>query len=354
MIDFTLSNCTNSRIKTIGILAQYKPADLHLHIGKGESWLAGKNEGEISLLLPSQANRAAFGYKGTANAVFQNKHFLDKHDQEYVLILSGDHIYRMDYSLMLEHHKKTKAEATIAVTSVKWEETSRFGIMTTDHDGRIVQFEEKPTFPQSNLASMGAYIFNRSFLEAFLSQDEDKPESSHDFGHDLIPEMLKCGANLYAYSYNGYWRDIGTIKSLWEAHMDLLSDSQFQTWNTVDWPIYTRETGKSIPPMLLHAKIRNSIINDCSLIEGEVDRSLVSYGARIGEGSLVQDSVIMPNAQIGKNVMIQKAIIGEGAIVRDGVCLGNPEGEQIIVVGPKEIIGQEMVKTKLEQIFSIV
>jgi len=329
-------------ITTIGVITQYKPEQLNLHIGTGQPWLKDEHEGEISIHSPAQVNGVASCFKGTANAVFQNRDFLKKHDPDYVLVLSGDHIYRMDYRLMLEHHKQAKADVTIAVTPVKWEDASRFGILSIDDSGCIIQFTEKPSCPQSNLASMGVYIFNRSSLEAFLSLDESRPESSNDFGKDIIPEMLRSGANLQAYSFEGYWRDIGTIESLWEAHMDLLEDSELQPWNALHWPIHTQEVVGMSPCVLTSAQRRSSILNDYSLIQGEIDHSVLSYGVRVGAGSVIVDSVVMPNVQIGENVVVWKAIIGEGAVLHNGVHLGYENGEIITVVGEGEIIGHKL------------
>jgi glucose-1-phosphate adenylyltransferase len=333
MIDFALSNCSNSGISTIGVLTQYKPDALHEHIGEGSSWMAHTDKGEIALLNPKNES-----YAGTADAIYQNMAFIEKHNPEYVLILSADHIYRMDYQAMLEQHKREQADATVAVTPVRWEEAHRFGILNADKKSRITKFTEKPAKPDSNLASMGIYIFNWNFLKRLLIQDKQIETSSHDFGKDIIPAMIKQGANLYAHAYKGYWRDVGTIESLWEANMDMLHNAELLPWQDKEAKVFTSCEGNT-PEYVQHSpKIKHSIVCDKSAIKGMVDQSVVSFGVQIGEGSMIEDSVIMPNVIIGKNTVIKKTIIGEGTYIGDGVILKGTGRSDIAVIGDKETI----------------
>jgi glucose-1-phosphate adenylyltransferase len=335
MIDFALSNCTNSGISTIGVLTQYKPEALHKHIGEGESWLISNGEGNIALLHPTNNGEV---YAGTADAIYQNRSFINRHNPDYVLILSADHIYRMDYQEMLEQHKCSNADVTIAVTPVKWEEAHRFGILRTNGNDRITQFAEKPPKPESNLASMGIYIFNWRFLDDFLLKDKGVINSSHDFGKDILPAIIEFGANIYAYSFKGYWRDVGTIESLWEANMDMLHDAELLPWQHKDAQVYTSCTDSSPQFIQSGLKIRRSIVTDISRISGKIEHSIVSFGVQIGEGSLVEESVIMPNVIIGKNAMIKNAIIGEGTYIGDKVTIKGTGRSDIAVIGEQETI----------------
>jgi glucose-1-phosphate adenylyltransferase len=338
MIDYALSNCRNSGIQHIGVVTQYRPEALHQHIGEGTPWLQDTVQGEVAILCSTQEHVGKDGFTGTADAVYQNWHFIERHQPEYVIVLSGDHIYQMDYSKLIKQHRDTKAMATIAVTAVPWAEASRFGIMNTDEYGRITEFSEKPDKPVSNLASMGIYVFDTAFLRQYLKQDARISLSSHDFGKDVIPAMLKSGARMIAFAYDGYWKDVGTLDSLWEAHMDLLGDNPKFAIHSQAWPLHTvvREEPRLFKETT--GMIRHSLVYDSCSIQGMVERSVVSAGAKIGQGSRIYDSVIMPGAVIGQGVTLHKAIIGENAIIHDGVSLGIPNSNGVSVIGDKEII----------------
>lgn len=338
IIDFTLSNCRNSGIDTVGLLTQYKPAVLHAHIGNGEAWGMASESGGISIM--ERQVGAPNAYSGTADAIYQNISYLRAHDPSYVLIISGDHIYNMDYRAMLEHHKASGADATLSVIPVRWEEASRFGIMNTDEHHRITGFAEKPLNPISNLASMGVYIFNWDVLKACLEQDAKDMTSSHDFGHDIIPGLLAAGAYLSAYPFEGYWKDVGTIESLWESHMDLLGYTPRLQLDHDTWPVLTQERDLPKSHVALNARVNNAVIGDGAAIHGHVSHSVLFDGVRVGENSRVLNSVIMPGVQIGKNALILNAVIGEGSIIKDGAIVGKPGGTEIIAVGEKTVVGR--------------
>ncbi|WP_058301383.1 glucose-1-phosphate adenylyltransferase [Gorillibacterium timonense] len=346
IIDFTLSNCTNSGISSVGILTQYQPELLHAHIGTGSAWKLDQPGGDATLLSSDECKV----YKGTADAIYQNFAYLEERDPEYVLIISGDHIYNMDYRQMLEYHKAKKADATISVIPVKWEEASRFGIMNTDKLGRVTDFVEKPAKPQSNLASMGIYIFNWEILREFLLKDAANASSSNDFGKDIIPLLLQEGAKLHAYSFKGYWKDVGTVQSLWDAHMDLLEAEPVMILNGEEWPLYTNCEPSASQYISPTARIASSSINEGCRIYGEVDHSVIFCNVEVGEGSLIRDSIIMPGAVIGKNVIIHKAIVGEGTVIRDGAIVGDFEEDEIIVIGDHEVVTKEA--DRLPKIFA--
>ncbi|WP_409348131.1 glucose-1-phosphate adenylyltransferase [Paenibacillus gyeongsangnamensis] len=341
IIDFTLSNCTNSGIDTVGVLTQYQPLVLNTYIGIGSPWDLDRKNGGVTVLPPYMEQNGGDWYKGTANAIYRNISFVEQYDPEYVLVISGDHIYKMDYDNMLRFHKSKGADATIAVIEVKWEEASRFGIMSTDENDRITEFAEKPKEPKSNLASMGIYIFNWQVLKDYLIRDEADPDSSKDFGKDLIPAMLRTGQRMMAYPFEGYWKDVGTIQSLWEANMDLLETEPEFNLNDRSWRIYSvnpLQPGQYVSPT---AQIRRSLVNEGCCVFGEVDHSVLFYGVQVGEGTLIKDSVIMPNVTIGNNVKIYKSIIGEGTVVEDGAVIGTPEEEgpqDIVLIGSNEHI----------------
>ena len=322
IIDFTLSNCANSDIDTVGVLTQYKPLVLNSYIGIGRSWNLDRRNGGVTVLPPYVKEQGGEWYKGTANAIYQNIDFIDQHNPENVLVLSGDHIYKMDYGPMLEDHKKRNADATIAVIEVPWEETSRFGIMNTDDLGQIIEFEEKPLHAKNNLASMGIYIFKWSVLKKYLIEDEQTLGSHHDFGKNIIPTMLLRGQRLYAYRFCGYWKDVGTIESFWEANMDLLSDNPQLDLYDPHWRIYS--VNPTQPPNYIapNAKIRRSLINEGCLILGEVENSVIFPGVYVGAGAKIRNSVIMPYVKIGANVCIEKAIVGEASVIRKGCFVG--------------------------------
>ena len=315
IIDFPLSNCSNSGIYTVGVLTQYKPLDLNNHIGIGDPWDLDRRDGGVSILPPYQEEKGGDWYKGTANAIYQNIEFIDRYEPEYVLILSGDHIYKMDYYKMLDFHKENDADATIAVIDVPIEEASRFGIMNTREDNSIYEFEEKPTNPKSTNASMGIYIFDWSVLKKFLIDDENDIKSDNDFGKNIIPNMLNGGKRLMAYPFKGYWKDVGTIQSLWEANMDLLKlDNKLNLYDR-EWKIYSQNEVSPAHYIGENAKIINSLIVEGCIINGKVENSILSQGVYVGKNTVIIDSVIMPNVKIGDNVRIEKAIIGNNAII---------------------------------------
>ncbi len=336
IIDFVLSNCSNSGVDTVGVLTQYKPQLLNSHIGMGDHWDLDRVNGGVTILQPYMNEKEGNWFNGTANAIKKNMDFIDDYNPEYVLILSGDHIYKMDYSKMLEFHKAKEAKATIAVIEVPWDEASRFGIMNTNEDGSIYEFEEKPKEPKSNLASMGIYIFDWKLLREYFLRADETGECLDDFGHDVIPTMLNEKQPMFAYPFKGYWRDVGTIQSLWEANMDLINDSEAVDLNDPLWRIYTN-TG-DMPPQYVgkKASIKKSLIADGCKVCGTVKNTVLSHRVEIGEGSVVEDSVIMPNVKIGKNVVIKKAMIAEGAVIEDGAVI--KEDNEISVVSEYEVV----------------
>ncbi|MDR9855885.1 glucose-1-phosphate adenylyltransferase [Paenibacillus sp. VCA1] len=328
IIDFTLSNCSNSGIDTVGVLTQYEPLVLHSYIGIGRDWDMEHRSGGVYVLPPYEREDGTSWYRGTADAIFRNLKFIEQYDPEHVLILSGDHIYKMDYDQMLQHHKENDADCTISVIDVTLEEATRFGILNTDEELRIYEFEEKPVRPRSTLASMGVYLFKWDVLKTYLLQNVDQPGTSHDFGKDIIPMMLSDGRKMYAYPFDGYWKDVGTIDSLWEANMDLLSEHPKLVLNDPGWRIFTRNPNQPAEYIAPGAKVRNSMINEGCTVYGEVSHSVLFYGVEVGEGSVVKDSVIMPQVKIGRNVRIHRAIVAENMVIEDGTVIGGcPEGE---------------------------
>ncbi|MBO9130945.1 glucose-1-phosphate adenylyltransferase [Bacillus sp. 165] len=317
IIDFPLSNCTNSGIETVGVLTQYQPLVLNSYIGIGSAWDLDRENGGVTVLPPYSESSGVRWYTGTASAIYQNLNYLKQYDPEYVLILSGDHIYKMDYSEMLDYHIEKDADVSISVIEVPWDEASRFGIMNTNEELEIVEFEEKPQFPKSNLASMGIYIFRWSILKEYLEMDARNPESSNDFGKDVIPLLLEENKKLVAYPFKGYWKDVGTVKSLWEANMDLLKDDSSLNLHEREWRIYSVNPNQ--PPQYIapNAKVEESLINEGCVVEGDVTHSVLFQGVSIGEGSKIVDSVIMPDAHIGRNVVIERAIIAPGMVIED-------------------------------------
>lgn len=337
IIDFPLSNCANSGIDKVGVLTQYRPLELHTYLGTGNAWDLDKSTGGVFILPPYARDKGADWYKGTADAIYQNLNFIDMMDPEYVLILSGDHIYTMDYSKMLDVHRANKADATIGVFEVPWDEAPRFGIMNTDAvDGRIIEFEEKPAKPKSNLASMGIYIFNREFLSRYLIADAADENSSHDFGKNIIPAMLNDNARLYSYAFEGYWKDVGTIESLWQANMDLLVDEPPFSFNS-SWTIYS--SNPSLPPHYIgnEARVHNSMLNEGSMIFGEVDHSVLFSGVKIGKGAKVTNSVIMPFTKIEENAVIDHAIVAQNCVISAGAVVTGEAGA-IAVVPEGEVV----------------
>ena len=349
IIDFPLSNCINSNIDTIGVLTQYKPFDLNQYIGNGQPWDLDRLNGGVFVLPPYMKGETSDWYKGTANAIYQNIEFVDKFSPEYVLILSGDHIYKMDYSQMLAYHKEKGADCTIAVINVSIEEASRFGRMNTHEDNSVYEFEEKPKKPKSTNASMGIYIFNWAKLRKYLIEDENDKTSSNDFGKNIIPNMLKDGQKLFAYKFSGYWKDVGTISSLWEANMDVLNDNRGINLDDSSWKIYARNTAE--PPHYVgnEAVIRNSLVTEGCKINGKVSDSVLSTGVEICKGAVVEDSTIMPNAKICKGAVVKYAIVGNNAVVGENAVVGDRQdgmvdGQwQITVVGPNAKVAPNTV-----------
>lgn len=337
IIDFVLSNCANSGIRNVAVLTQYQPLVLNQHIGNGSPWdLNSKNQG-VTILQPFASATEEKWFKGTAHAIYQNMPFIREKDLEYVLVLSGDHVYKMNYEKMLKVHKEKEAALTIAVIEVPWDEASRFGIMNTDDNMRIVEFEEKPQNPKSNLASMGIYIFSYDILEKYLSMKDENGDGLYDFGHDIIPRLIDQGETVVAFPFSGYWKDVGTIDSLWQANMDLIDDDSELNIQDESWRIYT--VNHSRPPHFIApgACLRDSLVVEGCIVRGNVDHSVLSMGVSIGKNSMVKDSVIMSNVTIGDNCVINKAMIGERVVIKDNQTIG--DGNEIAVVAEGSVVG---------------
>ena len=334
-LDFTLSNCVNSGIDTVGVLTQYQPLLLNDYIGNGLPWDLDRTFGGVKILPPYQGKKSADWYRGTANAIYQNIEFIDRYDPEYVLVLSGDHIYKMDYSKMLDAHKKNGADCTIAVIEVPLSEASRFGIMTTDADDRITKFSEKPKNPDSTKASMGIYIFNKEKLFKYLREDEADEKSSNDFGKNVIPAMLAAGEKMYAYPFSGYWKDVGTIRSLWEANMDMLGDSPALQLGDDKWRIYSRHDARAPHYVAAGAVVENSSITEGCEIRGTVRGSVLGAGVKVMPGASVIDSVVMSDVTVKAGASVSYSIIDSRAVIGEGAVVGAPEstGADITVVG---------------------
>ena len=332
IIDFGLSNCVNSNIDTVGVLTQYQPLLLNEYIGNGQPWDLDRTFGGVRVLPPYQGKTSTSWYKGTANAIYQNINFIKQFDPEYVLILSGDHIYKMDYAKMLKYHKEHNADVTIAAYEVTLEEATRFGVLNTTDDLKIYEFEEKPKQPKSTHASMGIYIFNASTLYKYLEEDEADTESENDFGKNIIPNMLKDGLAMYAYPFRGYWKDVGTISSLWEANMDLLGAKPKLDIHDSNWEIYSRSL--PLPPQKISegSVVKNSLITLGAYIQGTVINSLIGSNVTIKPGAVIKDSVIFENAIIESNAKIEKAIVAEDTFIGEGAVIGDES--QITVIGP--------------------
>jgi glucose-1-phosphate adenylyltransferase len=331
IIDFPLSNCANSNIDTVGVLTQYQPLLLNSYIGIGSAWDLDRKDGGVTVLPPYAESSEVKWYTGTASAIYQNLNYLKQYQPEYVLILSGDHIYKMNYESMLEYHIEKRADVTISLIEVPWNEASRFGIMDTDEDLKIVDFDEKPANPKNNLASMGIYIFSWNILKEYLEMDDRDPNSSHDFGKDVIPMLLEENKKLFAYPFKGYWKDVGTVKSLWEANMDLLSEDCDLDLFDHGWRIYSVNPNQ--PPQYISpdALVKESLINEGCTIEGEIEKSVLFQGVTVGKGSIIKESVIMPDAVIGNNCLIEKAIVPDDIIVPDGTVIRSFDDEIILV-----------------------
>ena len=332
IIDFPLSNCTNSGIDTVGVLTQYQPLELNAYIGSGAPWDLDISNGGVFVLPPYQKGKSGEWYRGTANAIYQNIAFIEQYNPDYVLILSGDHIYKMDYNAMLNYHIRHGADATIAVREVPWEEAPRFGIMNTDSDDRIIEFEEKPKNPKSNKASMGVYIFTWEKLRHYLEEDEADKKSSNDFGKNIIPNMLNDKQVLVAYSFNGYWKDVGTIESLWEANMDLLETPMPIDMHDKRWRIFAKNPGMAPHYIAKGAAVKDSLITEGCEVYGNVNHSILFAGVIIEEGAKVESSVIMPGSIIKRGAVVRRAIVAENAVVGPGAFVGEESGN-IAVIG---------------------
>ncbi len=335
IIDFPLSNCINSGIDTVGVLTQYQPLRLNDYIGNGLPWDLDRTFGGVKILPPYQGQGGADWYKGTANAIWQNMEFINRYGADYVIILSGDHIYKMDYAAMLQYHKQKGADCTIAVLEVPIEEASRFGIMSAHEDGTIYKFEEKPKNPDSTLASMGIYIFNRDKLEHYLAQDSKDPTSSNDFGKNIIPTMLASGEKMMAYAFRGYWKDVGTISSLWEANMDLLGERPAFSLVDESWRIYSRHEAEGPQYVGENATVINSSVTAGCEILGTVRNSILGPGVRVAEGAVVEDSVIMAHVTVESGAAVRYSIIDENVTVGKNATVGEDRasGKEIAVVG---------------------
>ena len=322
IIDFPMSNCVNSGIDTVGVLTQYQPMVLNEYIGNGQPWDLDRLNGGVMVLPPYQGKNGADWYKGTANAIYQNMQFINRYDPDYVLILSGDHIYKMDYAKMLDAHKKSGADCTIAVLNVPLDQASRFGIMNTDETGRIIEFEEKPKHPKSTKASMGIYIFTKKLLEEYLTKDDADPESAKDFGKNVIPAMLNDGRKMVAYPFEGYWKDVGTLTSLWEANMDLLGTNPEFDLHTKDWRIYSRNN--NLPPHFISetATVKNSLITEGCDIRGTVINSVLSNGVTVEEGAVVRDSVLMTDVTVKAGARVEYSIIDSDTVICENASVG--------------------------------
>ena len=335
IIDFPMSNCVNSGIDTVGVLTQYRPLELNRYIGSGQPWDLDRADGGVHILPPYQSADGASWYKGTANAIFQNIQYIDRYNPDYVLILSGDHIYKMDYAKMLAEHKKNGADCTIAVLPVPIEQASRFGILNTDDTNRIIEFEEKPAHPKSNKASMGIYIFNYKLLKKYLIEDDDDPASQNDFGKNIIPKMLGDGMKMFAYLFEGYWKDVGTVQSLWEANMDLLGNRPKFNLYDRSWRIFYRHNAN--PPQRIDekAELINSMVTEGCDINGTVEDSVLSGGVIVEEGAVVRNSVIMSGVRICKGAKVEYAIIDHDTVIGEGAVVGEEkkDGDSPLVIG---------------------
>lgn len=332
IIDFTLSNCANSDINTVGVLTQFEPLVLNSYIGIGRPWSLDRKDGGVNILPPYLKEKGGEWYKGTANAVYQNMDYIDMQNPKYVLVLSGDHIYKMDYAKMIDFHKEKESETTITVIKVPLKEASRFGIMNTREDNSIYEFDEKPKQPKNDLASMGVYLFNWEVLKKYLAEDEKNKSSGHDFGKNIIPAMLSSGIELYAYPFKGYWKDVGTIESLWQANMDLLKiDNELNLFDK-NWKIYS--VNPLQPPQYVsrESKVVNSMISEGCKIFGTVVNSVLSPGVYIGKGAYVSDTVIMRNAIIRENTIIHRSIIGSRCEINEECSIGKEDSSNITVV----------------------
>ena len=360
IIDFPLSNCTNSGIDTVGILTQYKPLELNDYVGSGKPWDLDRLNGGVHILPPYQGQKGGDWYKGTANAIYQNLEFIERYNPQYVLILSGDHIYKMDYSKMIEQHEQTGAACTISVLEVSLEEASRFGIMNTNEDGSIYEFEEKPKHPKSQLASMGIYVFTWEKLKKYLTEDDQNPDSDNDFGKNVIPLMLNNGELMMVYRFNDYWKDVGTVDSLWEANLDLLNPRIDLNLSDKDWRIYSRTV--ALPPQYIaeSAKVEHSLVTDGCEVYGNLDYSILFENVTVEEGATVEYSLIMPGAVIKKGATVKYSIIAEDAVIEENAVIGKDPTEVssddfgITVIGSGVTVGKNAVVGAKEMIIEDV
>ena len=348
IIDFPLSNCVNSGIDTVGVLTQYQPLLLNDYIGNGQPWDLDRAEGGVHILSPYQQIKGTEWYKGTANAIYQNINFIDRYDPEYVAILSGDHIYKMDYAKMLDFHKEKDAACTIAMLEVPWEEASRFGLMFVNDDGAITAFEEKPKVPKSNKASMGVYIFTWKKLREYLIADENTPGSSNDFGKNVIPAMHEAGERMFAYKFDGYWKDVGTIDSLWEANLDLLNPRINIDLSDTDWPIYCKNSALAPHFASKDSEIQNSMVSGGCVIDGKVDFSVLFSNVTVEKGASVEYSIVMPGAVIKAGAKVKYAMIAENAVIDEKAVVGEAPEEikdlekwGVTVIGSDITIGKK-------------
>lgn len=341
IIDFPLSNCVNSGIETVGVLTQYQPLELNEYIGNGQPWDLDSTNAGVHVLPPYQKNKKSDWYKGTANAIFQNIPFIERYDPEYVVVLSGDHIYKMDYSKMINYHKEKDAACTIAVYEVPLEEASRFGILNTNADGSIYEFDEKPKVPKSNQASMGIYVFSWSKLKKYLEEDNENPKSQNDFGKNVLPAMLNAGEQMFAYRFEGYWKDVGTIESLWESNMDLLNPNISLDLSDDEWKIYSRNP--VMPPHYVAkgAHVQNSLVAEGCNVYGEIDFAVLFAGVYVAPGAVVKDSIVMPGARIEEGARVQYAIVSENSVIGANAVVGerpeemeNKDDWGVAVIGP--------------------
>lgn len=358
IIDFPLSNCVNSGIEAVGVLTQYQPLVLNEYIGNGQPWdLDGMNVG-VQVLSPYEKKGGADWYSGTANAIYQNINYIDRYNPEYVVILSGDHIYKMDYSKMVAYHKEHNADCTIAVIDVPLAEASRFGILNTNPDGSIYEFDEKPAHPKSTNASMGIYVFSWDKLRKYLIEDEANPDSSNDFGKDILPKMLADGQRMFAYAFSGYWKDVGTIESLWESNMDLLDPNVTLDLADENWKIYSRNPVVAPHYVSPTGVVQNSLISDGCIIEGNVDFSVLFSNVTIAPGAVVNDSILMPGVVVEEGAVIQYAIVSETAVIKKNAVVGarpedieNKEDWGVAVVGDNRTIGEGAVVAPKEMVY---
>ena len=332
IIDFPLSNCINSGVDTVGVLTQYQPLRLNTHIGIGIPWDLDRNIGGVSILPPYEKSTNAEWYTGTANAIYQNLRFMEYYNPEYVLVLGGDHIYKMDYEEMLDYHKRNNADITLATIPVPWEEASRFGVVITDDKMRITEFEEKPKNPRSNLASMGIYMFTWKKLRAILVEDMVNPDSSHDFGNDVIPAYLAQGDKLVAYRFSGYWKDVGTIDSLWEANMDLLDKKNELDLGDTTWKIYT-DDAPALPQYIgPDACVNNAYITQGVEVEGEVTNSVLFTNSKVAAGAKIIDTVLMPGAVVEEGAVVTRALVADGVKIGKNAVVGSADSDEIVLV----------------------